>query len=201
MLAVLTTDSYPIIELSDLPKGHYSINAKVDGNEKELSKKVYDTLSGAFNLKISVRPILVDSYILTCPNPQALTIHKSDETQSHGFYKHTETGGSSYTTDFVDTVDSIALIAGYFTRKTFTGQGMHALRHTAFVNETGLDGLYEGEIDWNLQDANCIMNSLKSMGFTITQGKRTVEAVVIESPTSGKSDSELSTTLPNRQEK
>jgi len=199
ILAVLTNDSYPIIELTDLPKGYYSINSEVDGDVKELSKKVYDALSGAFNLKVSVRPILVDSYILTCPNPQALTIHKSDEKQSHGFYKHTATGGSNNTTDFIDTVDSIAWIAGYFTRKTFTGQEMHALRDTAFVNETGLDGLYEGRIDWSLQDLNVIMDSLKSMGFTITKDKRTVEAVVIELPVPDKSSSELPATLPNGQ--
>jgi hypothetical protein len=41
ILAVLTNDSYPIIELTDLPKGHYSINAKVDSKDKDLSKKVY----------------------------------------------------------------------------------------------------------------------------------------------------------------
>jgi hypothetical protein len=200
ILAVLTDDSYPIIELADLPKGHYSINAKVDSNDRELSKRVYDALSGAFNLKVSVRPILVDSYILTCPDQETLTIQKTDVTQLRGFYEHTTTAGNVNVTYFIDSVDSIAWAAGYFTRKLVTDQGEHIHRHIAFVNETGLDGVYKGKIDWGGGDLNVTINSLKSMGFTITQGKRTVEAVVIESPTSGKSDSELSAMLPNGKE-
>ena len=90
--------------------------------------------------------------------------------------------------------------AGYLTGRIVTDHRREIYRSATFVNETGLDGLYEGRIDWSLEDINVIMDSLKSMGFTITQGKRTVEAVVIESPTSGKSDSELSAMLPNGKE-
>ena len=110
ILAVLTDDSYPIIELAELPKGYYSINAKVDSNDKDLSKKVYDALSGAFNLKVSVRPILVDSYILTCPDQETLTIQKTDVTQLRGFYEHTTTAGNVNVTYFIDSVDSIAWV-------------------------------------------------------------------------------------------
>jgi hypothetical protein len=138
-------------------------------------------LSEAFNCRVTRRMIEIEADVLTCANRKALTL--ADGSRERGFYDHEDLANGVTRTHFSTTMDSLAWFAGYISRNAAAQNdvpGRNTLLKRCFVNETGLDGLFVGAIDWKGLDPSVIHSSLKKMGLTLTTAKRNVPAIVIE---------------------
>jgi len=179
----------PIFLLSNLPSGQYRIAARVNqGGKQELTKRICYTFSKAFDCSVTRRMIETEVVVLTCPDPNSLKIVKDSAQQSQGFYKHNELGSNRMRTHFVATLDQLAWYAGFISRNMAALNDIENRNQQlkiAYVNETNLNGIYSGAIEWAASDPNITKASLVDMGFTLTNVKRTIPAIVVECPSEG----------------
>jgi len=179
----------PIIFLTNLPLGQYRVAASVNqGGQQELTKKICYTFSKAFDRSVTRRMIETEVVVLTCPDPNSLKIFKDSTQQSRGFYRHDELGSNRMRTHFGATLDQLAWYAGYISRNTAAQNDIEnrcQQLKIAYVNETHLEGIYSGAIEWAALDPDITKASLTDMGFTLTTVKRTIPAIVVELPSKG----------------
>jgi hypothetical protein len=126
--------------------------------------------------------------VLTCPDPNSLKIFKDSTEQSQGFYKHDELGSNKMRTHFGATLDQLAWFAGYISRNMAAQNDIKNRKQqlrTIYVNETSIEGIYSGTIEWASLDPSITKTSLVDMGFTLTTSRRTIPAIVIEPSSEG----------------
>jgi len=171
--------NYPVVLKAKLPKGIFAMSAEVDGDWRMLLEQVCLAFSQSFDLDISIRPHRQKVLILTCPDPTKLKLKESDRDVSCGFYKQEDVSDSSagkrvltYREKFIVGMDELCAFAA-----------RHVLVNSNYrqtlVNETNLDGLYEGVLTWSPNSEKQIIESLQDMGLKVSKARRTVETVVV----------------------
>jgi beta-lactamase regulating signal transducer with metallopeptidase domain len=171
--------NYPVVLKAKLPKGIFAMSAEVDGDWRMLLEEVCLAFSQSFDLDISIRPYKQKVLVLTCPDPAKLKLQKSDRDVSCGFYKQEDVSDSSagkrvptYREKFIVGMDELSAFAA-----------RHVLANSDYrltlVNETNLDGLYEGVLKWSPNREKQIIESLGAMGLKVSKARRTVETVVV----------------------
>ncbi len=181
-LGKASDNSDPIIVLTNLPPGDFKLNARTDqGGTKELARRVCQAYSQAFPCRVSHRMIEVDALVLRCPAREALKLKEG--AAEEGFFQHNTLPAGRTRTRFSTTMNNLAWFAGYTSRNRASQNDVpdrRALLKTVFVNETGIDGLFQGEVDWNPSDPSVIISSLKALGLEVTTARRVVPAIVVE---------------------
>ena len=189
ILRTVDNSQNPIILLADLPRGRYNVFAEAPvGDRRTLLKNLCEVYSEAFGLSVTRRKIETDVLLLTCPTTASLTIEKAaEDAQSKGFYKHLNLAENRMKTSFRVSIDELALVAGYFIRNGASNEFPvdKNLFGMAFVNETGLDGIYEGGLIWKPGEPSVTEASLTEMGFKLVPARREIEAIVVEHATPG----------------
>ncbi|MHC4783324.1 MAG: hypothetical protein ACYTE0_09815, partial [Planctomycetota bacterium] len=164
---------YPVKFKAKLPKGYYDLNAHVDGSERMLLEGVGAVFSRSFDLDVSIRPYKQKAIILSCPDPAKIKLKRSDRDISCGFYKQEKNEDDTYTEKFITDIDQLTK----FARRHVLAKNDYKL---TLVNETNLEGLFEGSLRWSMEDEKVLIQSLKDMGFKVTKATREVGTVVVD---------------------
>jgi len=163
---------YPVKFEAKLPKGYYDLNAHVDGSERILLEEVCSVFSQSFALDVCIKSYKQRVMVLSCADPAKIKLKRSNRDLSCGFYKQEQNEDNTLTEKFITDMDGLV----NFARRHFLEKSSY--KYT-LINETDLEGLYEGTLKWSMENNKILIESLKDMGFKISKAKREVEGVVV----------------------
>lgn len=186
-----------VIQRASLPKGEYTVRAWVrQGGEHRLVEMLADAYTAAFPVQVRYRTVEAPVYVLSLSDRRPRRFYASDEGLPRGIrHEFTKSGGESMMVEhFVTTMEGLAWYAGYVSRNgLFNAPGgrRDAILATHFVDETGLDGVYRGELPVNLDPQRrqaSVRQSLRELGLDVSRETRPVEAWVIDPDPQGSAE-------------
>ncbi|PXA04592.1 hypothetical protein DDZ13_05300 [Coraliomargarita sinensis] len=193
-LCVATEVLDPIILKKDLPQGEFNVVARVKSEGRdELPRRLCRAFSEAFACRVTRRMIEVDATVVSCPDREALSLEWG--TENKGIVRNEELPDLLWRTRFSADLDTIIKFANYTSRTLAKSNDLpdrKALLSQVFVNETGIEDIVRLSLVRDSGDPGRIKASLRDLGFTVTEARRRVPAIVVEPEVEGKEWSYLS---------
>ncbi|MBT3291450.1 MAG: hypothetical protein HN380_29165 [Victivallales bacterium] len=170
----------PIICHGAVPQGYFRIHAHTKrGGRDQLIRLVCQAFTQAGDWRVSLRLVEAEVTALTCPDLGALRFALvSDSRGSSGSGSSVVDGMRS--THGTTTVAQFAEMLTDQSREDAVSVGQEAQRSARFVDETGIEGVVEGEIRWEKGDHAGLLAALRQAGLVPVVKRRLIWAIVVE---------------------